>query len=105
MNLRDRISLYLSMARDNDTRSLLRDVLRYMDQPHDLDWVRDKFGLSPAEFNVLTLLAEGKSRQAIAEQLGNSVGTIAVQISSIYRRVGVGNMTELMALLLRRSAA
>ena|GEM_PF-1664308 len=55
--------------------------------------------LSTAERNILGELLEGKSSREIATARGRSVRTIANQISSVFRKFGVGSRAELAAFL------
>jgi len=53
--------------------------------------------LSNREFQVLNLLAAGKSVSAIGEQLALSGNTISTYRSRIFEKLGVGNVVELVA--------
>ncbi len=53
--------------------------------------------LSSSEREVAALALAGRSNRSIAEQRGTSPRTIANQIQSIYRKLGVGSRTELAA--------
>lgn len=55
--------------------------------------------LSPAERNVAALVTEGLRNAEIAERLGRSRKTIESQLSSIYRKLEIGNRTQLVRLL------
>jgi ATP/maltotriose-dependent transcriptional regulator MalT len=50
--------------------------------------------LSPREIDVLQLIAEGLSNQAIAEQLFVSLSTVKKHSSSIYGKLGVSSRTQ-----------
>lgn len=50
--------------------------------------------LTPREFEVLQLLAEGLSNKAIAQRLGLSENTVKFHIGSIYGKLGAHNRTE-----------
>jgi DNA-binding CsgD family transcriptional regulator len=56
-------------------------------------------GLTPAERAVARLAAAGSSNADIGRARGSSARTIANQLASIYRKVGVGSRAELIALL------
>jgi DNA-binding CsgD family transcriptional regulator len=58
-------------------------------------------GLTPAERAVARLAAAGSSNVEIGRARGCSPRTIANQLASIYRKVGVGSRAELIALLAR----
>jgi DNA-binding NarL/FixJ family response regulator len=58
--------------------------------------------LSPAEREVLELLAAGHTNAEIARRRRSSVRTVANQVASIFRRLGVGSRAQLAAALSRR---
>jgi LuxR family maltose regulon positive regulatory protein len=51
-------------------------------------------GLSAQEQRVLRLLASGRSRPEIAQELIVSVNTIKTQVNSIYRKLHVGSRKD-----------
>ncbi len=53
--------------------------------------------LTARELDVLRLIAEGASRKDMAARLFVSVNTIKTQVSSIYRKLGVTDRSELLA--------
>jgi DNA-binding CsgD family transcriptional regulator len=55
--------------------------------------------LTPAEHAVARLVASGSSNAEIGRARGASPRTIANQLASIYRKLGVGSRAELIALL------
>lgn len=57
-------------------------------------------GLSPAELLVARDAAEGLSNAEIATRRRRSVRTVANQLASIYRKLGVSSRAELAAHLL-----
>ena len=59
--------------------------------------VRD---LTAAEQDVCRMLLDGATDAAIAERRGTSVRTVGNQIQAIYRKLGVSDRLELLALLL-----
>lgn len=59
-------------------------------------------GLSPAEREVARAAAEGWSNTEIARRRGRKVRTIANQLASIYKKLGVGSRAELAVLFLGR---
>lgn len=61
-------------------------------------------GLTPREQEILALLAQGRNAPHIAQTLGLSTGTVKNHISSIYRKVDVGDRQGLLNLLERRPA-
>jgi DNA-binding NarL/FixJ family response regulator len=59
-------------------------------------------GLTPRERAVAEGVARGESNRDIATRLGRSERTIANQLASIYRKLGVASRSELRARWLRR---
>lgn len=62
-----------------------------------------EFGLSPRETDVLTLLAQGRTRLYIQEELFLAENTVKTHIGHIYRKLGVGNRQELLDLVFGKS--
>ena len=61
-----------------------------------------RHGLTPAEMRVLGTLAEGLSNAAIARRLVVSEGTIRLELTAIFRKLGVANRLQ-AALLVSQS--
>lgn len=57
-------------------------------------------GLTKAEREVALLAVRGLSNAAIAKQRRCAVRTVANQLQSIYRKLGVGSRAELSSLVL-----
>ena len=57
--------------------------------------------LSPAEWKVLELVAEGIPNKVIARRLGKSLSTVHDQVESILRKLGVENRTQAAAVYLK----
>ena len=57
-----------------------------------------EYGLSDREKDVLVLLALGKARSQIKDELYISMGTVNTHISHIYQKVGVHGKSELLEL-------
>lgn len=55
--------------------------------------------LSHAQRDVARLVLTGKSNRQIATERSTSERTVANQIATIYRKLGVGSRSELAALL------
>lgn len=55
--------------------------------------------LTEAEREVVTLVLEGRSNQDIADARGARYHTVANQLGAIYKKLGVGSRTELVATL------
>lgn len=76
---------------------------------HARDWVerrrrrdeaRQRLGrLSPAERDVLVLVAEGKTNRQIAQELGLSVRAVEDRRARMMRRLGAASRTEIVALV------
>ena len=60
--------------------------------------IRDVFDLTPAETEVLQLLAEGHVPARIAELRGASLATVRSQVRAIYEKTGTHNQSEFMRL-------
>jgi len=58
--------------------------------------------LTPRQREVLTLVAEGKSNQAIADQLGISVRTVDRHRENIMKRLNLHSRTDLVKYALRK---
>jgi len=58
--------------------------------------------LTPREFEVLRLVAEGLTNQAIAERLGISRKTVDVHRTNLMRKLDLHDVTELVKYALRR---
>jgi DNA-binding CsgD family transcriptional regulator len=63
------------------------------------------FGLTPRERQVLELLAEGRSNQAIADALFLSPLTVKNHVASIFAKLGVGSRAAATAFALRHDLA
>jgi DNA-binding NarL/FixJ family response regulator len=84
------------------TRAVIDDYVRRGEDPgrgSKLDQI------TPREREVLQLLAEGLSNQAIARQLSISVKTVESHRSSIMSKLGLSNKTELVRFALRQGWA
>lgn len=101
--IRDRVASYIKVAPDKGVRDLLRDILVVLDKPYDLEWVKDEYGLSPAEFRIITFLAEGKNAAAISEITGTQISTIRAQTHKAYMKMRISNTQELTALLIQNA--
>ena len=62
---------------------------------------RSLAGLSEAERDVLRHLLAGASNEEIAAERGSAVRTVANQVASIFRELGVNSRAELAVLDLR----
>lgn len=64
----------------------------------DLTGFADRFGLSPREVEVATLVMEGHSNKEICEALFISLDTVKRHITNVYRKTGVRNRVQLSRL-------
>ncbi len=65
------------------------------------DTVRALFELTPAEYRLAMLLADGHDPTAIAEMVGVSRNTLKSQLASIYRKTGTSRQAQLVRMLLQ----
>ncbi|MBK8996867.1 MAG: helix-turn-helix transcriptional regulator [Myxococcales bacterium] len=63
------------------------------------DQLRIPESLSPAERDVTLALVHGATNAEIAERRGVAVRTVANQVASIFKKLGVSSRTELAAKL------
>jgi DNA-binding NarL/FixJ family response regulator len=61
--------------------------------------------LSPAEMDVLRLVARGEDNKTIADRLGLTDRTVANRLSEIYQKLHVTNRTQAALVALRRGWA
>jgi len=59
--------------------------------------IRYPEGATGAEREVIDLLLDGNTPQAIAQLRGSSVRTVTTQLAEIYRKAGVGSSRQLAA--------
>ena len=71
-------------------------------EEHCLDLAR-AHGLSPRETEVMTLLAQGRTRLYIQEELVLSENTVKTHIAHVYRKLGVNNRQDLLDLVFGKS--
>lgn len=64
-------------------------------------WAGAHLGLSRRESEVLDLMVHGSSNRAIANRLVVGVETVKTHVSSIFRKLGVTDRTQAVALALR----
>lgn len=84
----------------------LRQIMRIRSARIQAAPARDpaaRFGLTPAEGNIATLLMEGKTLHQIASDLGVSRTTVAFHLRHIFQKTATNRQAELVALLLRDS--
>jgi DNA-binding CsgD family transcriptional regulator len=59
------------------------------------------YGLTPMEGSVAARLVSGQGPQAVADEMGVTVGTVRTHIRSIYEKAGVRSQLELSAVIRR----
>lgn len=65
------------------------------------DTLRTLFGLTPAEYRLAMLLADGHRPTTVAGMVGVSRNTLKSQLASIYRKTGTSRQAQLVRLLLQ----
>jgi two-component system response regulator NreC len=79
---------------------VMRDYVRRVQG--DLDEEPAGGDLTPRELEVLRLVAEGRTNQAIADQLGLSRKTVDVHRTNLMRKLDLHDVTDLVKYALRR---
>lgn len=69
-------------------------VSRAQSSAHDADLAARLASLSPQQFRVLTLVAEGLLNKQIADRLDVQERTVKAHLSAIFDRLGVRNRTQ-----------
>lgn len=62
-----------------------------------------EYGLSPRETEVITLLAQGRTRLYIQEELVLAENTVKTHIAHIYKKLGVNNRQDMLDLVFGKS--
>lgn len=65
--------------------------------------ISHEYGLSPRETEVITLLAQGRTRLYIQEELVLAENTVKTHISHIYKKLGVNNRQDMLDLVFGKS--
>jgi DNA-binding NarL/FixJ family response regulator len=63
-------------------------------KPDEADIAARIAALTPQQFRVLTMLAEGQLNKQIAYDLGVSEATVKAHMTAIMRKLGVNNRTQ-----------
>lgn len=61
------------------------------------------YGLSPRETEVFTLLAQGRTRPYIQDELVLAENTVKTHIAHIYKKLGIGSRQDIFDLVLAKS--
>lgn len=67
----------------------------------DTERLRHALGLTPAEALLAGAMAEGRSLESCADQLGIAIGTARQRLKAIFAKTGTHRQGELVALLSR----
>jgi len=78
---------------------IARKVVQYFHQPRPAGQTLS--GLSPREYEVLSLLAKGRLYKEIASELGITLGTVRTHQQRIYEKLHVQSRTEAAVRFLR----
>ena len=79
------------------------EIIRQMtDQDQDKDYASKTLGLSPREFEVFRLLAEGRSTAEIADSLNLSPKTVSNHRSHLMNRLNLASTAELVRFAIRQ---
>jgi DNA-binding NarL/FixJ family response regulator len=74
--------------------SLRASVVRAQSSQHDTELAARLASLSPQQFRVLTLVAEGLLNKQIADRLDVQERTVKAHLTAIFERMGVRNRTQ-----------
>jgi len=74
--------------------SLRASVARAQSSQHDTELAARLASLSPQQFRVLTLVAEGLLNKQIADRLDVQERTVKAHLTAIFERMGVRNRTQ-----------
>ena len=67
--------------------------------------ISEEYKLSPRETQVLALLAQGRTRIYIQDELVLAENTVKTHIAHIYKKLEVGNRQEMLDLVFGKSEA
>ncbi|TWS97615.1 helix-turn-helix transcriptional regulator [Reyranella sp. CPCC 100927] len=70
-------------------------------ESHEIDLLRRRFRLTPAEAKVALQLTKGDGRLAVANRLGITLATVSTHLRHIFAKTGTHRQAELVGLLLR----
>lgn len=77
-------------------------AVRHAHEGNGQVWPGSQFGLSQRESQVLALLADGLSNRRIASQLIVGDETVKTHLRNLYRKLGVKDRTQAVALAIRK---
>ena len=83
--------------------NMICDLMNVSGNSNSMDLQLEKaaknFSLSEREFDVLKLVADGRSNNEISEQIKISVSTVKKHIYNIFNKAGVNSRTQLLNLV------
>ncbi|OGU57001.1 MAG: hypothetical protein A2V66_05395 [Ignavibacteria bacterium RBG_13_36_8] len=71
-----------------------------LDNGRLVDLIKEKFGITSREMEILNLLIKGKNNKEIEDLLFISVNTVRNHVSFIYKKLGINSRGQLMNLIL-----
>jgi two-component system, LuxR family, response regulator DctR len=96
-----RLPVTAYLVKPIDARKLLDEVTRALRPAPTIEArliaVRERWGLSERQTEVLARAVGGASNKEIAESLGSAVRTIEVHMGALFQRSGARSRTELVA--------
>lgn len=101
------LHLTVSPARglDMERNSVVRAIVFVNDPAEKVrplpETLQQRYGLTPAECRLATLLADGRTLKQISEMLGVSRNTLKSQLSNIYGKMGTSRQSDLVRMLLK----
>jgi DNA-binding CsgD family transcriptional regulator len=88
-------ALEILTATGDERAATVRDALAELDGPDGPDEPRSGQPLTPAEERVARLVASGRTNREVAQAVRLSPKTVEVNLSRVYRKLGIRNRTEL----------
>ena len=76
-------------------------ALRASKLTHGHIWPGSEMGISERESDVLRLIVDGMNNRAVAEKLFISEDTVKTHVRAIFRKLGVSERSQAVALALR----
>jgi len=64
-------------------------------------FLKNRFGLTPAEARVVLRLVSGDSLRSAAKALGIKYETVRTHLKSVFQKTGTGRQAELVILVIR----
>jgi DNA-binding CsgD family transcriptional regulator len=91
----------LDVVGDGTNRTATSRAISERLLPVEAPPARDPFNLSPREYEVLAIIAEGRTNREIAERLFISERTVAVHVRNILAKLGVSGRVEATSVAIR----